>query len=79
MHEIDVLGDVRSFPFSRFNPQFNRQTLEQALKQQKLRYVFLGKTGTPTFACAPSVSAAQELQEFDKIGFELRAQPYLRC
>jgi uncharacterized protein (DUF488 family) len=34
---------VRTAPFSRFNPQFNRRDLEFGLKEQGLRYVFLGK------------------------------------
>ena len=34
---------MRSSPFSRFNPQFNREPLEQFLKASGIRYVFLGK------------------------------------
>lgn len=42
-HGIEALADVRSSPFSRFNPQFNREPLEQCLKASGIRYVFLGK------------------------------------
>ena len=42
-HEVEALADVRSSPFSRFNPQFNRLPLEQFLKANGIRYVFLGK------------------------------------
>lgn len=42
-HGIEALADVRSSPFSRFNPQFNRGELEQSLKAVGIRYVFLGK------------------------------------
>lgn len=42
-HEVEALADVRSSPFSRFNPQFNRLPLEQSLKANGIRYVFLGK------------------------------------
>jgi uncharacterized protein (DUF488 family) len=42
-HGVEAVADVRSSPFSRFNPQFNRQTLEQSLKQNNIRYVFLGR------------------------------------
>lgn len=42
-HGIEALADVRSSPFSRFNPQFNRESLEQSLKAAGIRYVFLGK------------------------------------
>ena len=42
-HGVEALADVRSSPFSRFNPQFNREPLEQCLKANSIRYVFLGK------------------------------------
>lgn len=42
-YDIDVVADVRTAPFSRFNPQFNRRDLEFGLKEQGLKYVFLGK------------------------------------
>ncbi|MCC5804912.1 MAG: DUF488 domain-containing protein [Opitutales bacterium] len=42
-HQIEAVADVRSSPFSRFNPQFNRENLERALKEGGIRYVFLGK------------------------------------
>lgn len=42
-HGIEALADVRSSPFSRFNPQFNREPLDQSLKAAGIRYVFLGK------------------------------------
>lgn len=42
-HGIDVVVDVRSSPYSRFNPQFNRETLESNLKIQGIRYLFLGR------------------------------------
>lgn len=42
-HQVDAVADVRSSPSSRFNPQFNREALEQFLKANGIRYVFLGK------------------------------------
>jgi uncharacterized protein (DUF488 family) len=35
--------DVRSTPFSRFNPQFNREALQTSLQAAGIAYVFLGK------------------------------------
>ena len=43
LHDVEAVADVRSSPFSRFNPQFNRVPLEQLLKASGIRYVFLGK------------------------------------
>jgi len=42
-HKIDVLVDVRSKPFSRFSPQFNKENLEKAVKASGIKYLFLGK------------------------------------
>jgi uncharacterized protein (DUF488 family) len=42
-HGVTALCDVRSNPYSRVNPQFNRETLKQALQQNGIAYVFLGK------------------------------------
>ena len=41
---IEYLADVRSFPFSRFHPQFNRRWLEKSLTAAGIRYVFMGDT-----------------------------------
>lgn len=42
-HSISALCDVRSRPFSRRNPQFNREDLKEALARASIKYVFLGK------------------------------------
>lgn len=40
---VTALTDVRSAPFSRFNPQFNKETLVRSLKAHGIKYVFLGR------------------------------------
>lgn len=42
-HGVDAVADVRSVPYSRWQPQFNREDLTEALKSQGIAYVFLGK------------------------------------
>ena len=42
-HEISVVCDVRSKPYSRMNPQFNREALKDVLRNAGIKYVFLGK------------------------------------
>lgn len=41
--EVEVVADVRTAPYSRFNPQFNRGDLEFELKNHGVGYVFLGR------------------------------------
>ena len=42
-HRVTALGDVRSAPYSRFNPHFNRELLAAALKAKGIGYVYLGR------------------------------------
>ena len=42
MHAITAVADVRSSPYSKFNPQFNREVLQTVLKEDRIAYVFLG-------------------------------------
>jgi uncharacterized protein (DUF488 family) len=40
---VTLLADVRSTPYSRFNPQFRRDALAEALAEQGIEYLFLGE------------------------------------
>jgi len=42
-HDITAVCDVRSKPYSRVNPQFNRENLSNALEGHGIAYRFLGK------------------------------------
>jgi uncharacterized protein (DUF488 family) len=42
-HGVTALADVRSAPFSRFNPQFNKEALQKSMKDAGIAYIFLGK------------------------------------
>jgi len=41
-HDITAVCDVRSKPYSRINPQFNREDLKRSLRKCGIAYVFLG-------------------------------------
>ena len=43
LHQITAVADVRSSPYSRRNPQFNRDALKESLARRDIRYVFLGE------------------------------------
>jgi uncharacterized protein (DUF488 family) len=42
IHNINALADVRSAPYSRYLPHFNKQALQSYLPTAEIRYVFLG-------------------------------------
>jgi uncharacterized protein (DUF488 family) len=41
-HAIDFVGDVRSIPYSKYNPHFNREQLKPALAENGIRYLYMG-------------------------------------
>jgi uncharacterized protein (DUF488 family) len=43
-YDIHYLADVRSRPYSRFNPQYNKERLAASLQQEGITYVFMGDT-----------------------------------
>ena len=47
---IQVLVDIRSQPYSRYAPQFNRESLRISLEQASVQYLYLGNSlgGQPT-------------------------------
>jgi uncharacterized protein (DUF488 family) len=42
IHGISALCDVRSSPYSRFTPQFNRESLKTELAKHCIAYIYLG-------------------------------------
>lgn len=42
-HQIAIVADVRSQPYSRMQPQFNQPILTWSLKNHSMDYLFLGK------------------------------------
>jgi len=75
-HHIAYLIDVRSQPYSRYQPDFTKQALEYHLNSQDIRYVFMGDKlgGRPEDpACYTDGKVDYELvrvQEFYQAGLE---------
>lgn len=42
-NDIQIVADVRSSPYSKYSPWFNKDDLNNALETQGVRYVFLGQ------------------------------------
>jgi uncharacterized protein (DUF488 family) len=41
-HTVEVVVDVRSSPYSKYVPQFDRELMQKSLEKAGLRYLFLG-------------------------------------
>ena len=41
-HEIEVVVDTRSSPYSKYVPQFDRELIQRSLEEAGIRYLFLG-------------------------------------
>src|SRR5512147_2247381 len=66
-HVIATLCDVRSAPYSRYNPQFNRESLAEALRAAGVAYRFMGDTlgGKPADNTLRTADGA--LPDYEKI------------
>ncbi|MCA9031595.1 MAG: DUF488 domain-containing protein, partial [Planctomycetaceae bacterium] len=42
VHDVSVVVDVRSSPFSRYMPEYNRDAIRATLEAAKIQYVFMG-------------------------------------
>ncbi|HEY7061168.1 MAG TPA: DUF488 domain-containing protein [Chloroflexota bacterium] len=42
-HAVDVVADVRSEPYSKYCPHFDKRALEAAVREAGRRYVYLGR------------------------------------
>ena len=51
-HQVGIVVDTRSQPYSKYSPQFDRETLKTALAAHDIRYIHMGKElgGRPTGA-----------------------------
>ena len=63
---IQVIVDVRSAPYSKYVPQFNKKDLAQLLEQHGLQYIFMGDVigGKPT---DPAFYDEQGLVQYDRL------------
>ena len=66
-HAITTLCDVRSTPYSRYNPQFNREVLADSLRAAGVSYRFMGDTlgGKPADDALRTADGG--LPDYDKI------------
>jgi len=67
MHGITALCDVRSSPYSRFTPQFNREVLKDELTKHPIAYIYLGSELGPR-------SSDQNCYKDGKIQYDLLAR-----
>lgn len=44
LHGIQHVIDVRTVPFSRYQPEFSRDALERTLRREGVKYVFMGES-----------------------------------
>src|ERR1017187_9597294 len=51
-HQVEIVVDTRSQPYSKYSPQFDREALKTALVAHDIRYIHMGKElgGRPTGA-----------------------------
>jgi len=63
-HAVTLLADVRTIPRSRYNPQFNKETLAAALKAAGIRYLHCKNLGGLRHAVKDSVNTGWRNKSF---------------
>lgn len=63
---IDTIVDVRSSPYSKYNPQYNREALKTELLKQGITYIFMGDELGARHQ-EPEVLEADGRVNFDKV------------
>lgn len=63
-YKISMVIDVRAFPNSKHNPQFNKEALSTALKDNAIRYVHMPNLGGRRRPQADSINVALENKSF---------------
>jgi uncharacterized protein (DUF488 family) len=44
-HHVDAIADTRSYPRSKFAPQYNSEILRKSLKESGIQYIYMGELG----------------------------------
>ena len=88
-HRIERLTDIRHFPSSRHNPQFNRAVLEEALTRNGIEYIWLERLGgyrtggyvaymqTPDFAAG--IETLQAMAREKRTAFMCAEVKWFKC
>ena len=63
-YAIERIVDIRTMPRSRHNPQFNRESLSQFLRNRRVSYRYLGKLGGLRSTHADSVNMGWRNKSF---------------
>ncbi len=63
-YDVLMVIDVRALPHSKHNPQFNKETLHEALKDKSIKYIHMPDLGGLRRPQADSVNMALENKSF---------------
>jgi uncharacterized protein (DUF488 family) len=65
-HQIEILVDVRSYPYSAHNPQFNQEALQRSVENVGVGYRFAGHSlgGKPA---DPELRSVEGIPDYDRI------------
>ncbi len=75
-HGVERLVDVRSIPRSRHNPQFNRETFSQALRNRRLGYRYMKSLGGLRHARRDSLNTGWQNASFRGYADYMQTAPF---
>lgn len=77
-HQVGLLVDVRTIPRSRYNPQFNRETLAEALAAREIAYEHMPGLGGLRHPRKDSVNTAWRNDSFRGYADYMQTDEYIR-
>jgi len=83
-HRVEIVVDIRSEPYSRRVPQFNKRTIERTLNNSGIKYIWKGKSlgglqALPETVIDEGIEELIELSKDNKIIIMCSEREYIRC
>jgi uncharacterized protein (DUF488 family) len=68
-YQINILIDVRSQPYSRWVPDYNRESLQRALEENDLSYIHMGETlgGRPEDPSLYNSEISDSIPDYERV------------
>lgn len=68
-YKINCIVDVRSIPYSKYSPQYNKENIKKLLKINKINYIYMGKE-FGAMRTAKTLYTKEGYVDFEKIKYD---------
>lgn len=68
-YKINCIVDVRSIPYSKYSPQYNKENIKKLLKINKINYIYMGKE-FGAMRTAKTLYTKEGYVDFEKVKYD---------